>query len=114
MKIEQMILAYAERLMGSECAGEADSEGVLPKDLREIVEETVSYRVEMILEKRLPNNEDSEDLEQLVLDKVSEDLRREVEELLEQGISRAAIEQQVIYKEAFLDGFRLGSQVFRR
>ena len=51
MKIEQMILAYAERLMGSECAGEADSEGVLPEDLREIVEETVSYRVEMILEK---------------------------------------------------------------
>lgn len=82
----------------------------LPAELDSFLKETVSYRIEAILEARCPYGEDFEDLERLILDLMGKEKERErkAEALLERAISRTAVEQQTIYEEAFLDGLRLG------
>ena len=80
----------------------------LPTELDSFLKETVSYRIEAILETRCPYGEDFEDLECLILNLVGKEKEREAEALLERAISRTAVEQQAIYEEAFLDGLRLG------
>ena len=82
----------------------------LPAELDSFLKETVSYRIEAILEARCPYGEDFEDLERLILDLVGKEKERErkAEVLLERAISRTAVEQQTIYEEAFLNGLRLG------
>ena len=86
----------------------------LPAELDSFLKETVSYRIEAILEARCPYGEDFEDLERLILNLAGKEKEREAEALLERAISRTAVEQQAIYEEAFLDGLRLGSRAHCR
>ncbi len=82
----------------------------------EWIRDMVYQRVEMILEKYCmeKNGRKEKELEGEILALVIPGEKAKAEELLEQGISRAAMEHQVLYRAAFLDGLWLGIRVSRQ
>ena len=77
-------------------------------EIDELINEVISSRIERILERHARAGGGEEELERQILDLIIPGKEGEAERLLEQGISRAAAEQQALYREAFRDGLRLG------
>ncbi len=77
----------------------------------ELIQDVVYQRVEMILEQHCMEKNGRKDLEREILARIVPGEEVKAEELLEQGISQVAMEHQILYRAAFLDGLWLGIRV---